>query len=102
MNDLYLELHAMKIQLEERERTLCKRERQLNNGSKVHYKKKKQLKPFVTAVTGGRHGAMGNGRRSLSMTAAGARYDDARVKCLFQVLKSVFTCGEATQINGWL
>ena len=70
MNDLYLELHAMKIQLEERERTLCKRERQLNNGSKVHYKKKKQLKPFVTAVTG--RGA--GGRRSLSMTAAGARF----------------------------
>ena len=71
VNDLYLELNAMKIQLEERERALCKRERQLNNGlSKVHYKKKKQLKPFVTAVTG--RGAAA-GRRSLSMTAAGAR-----------------------------
>ena len=76
MNDLYLELHAMKIQLEERERTLCKRERQLNNGSKVHYKKKKQLKPFVTAVTG--RGA--GGRRSLSMTAAGARHVRQRRK----------------------
>ena len=76
VNDLYLELNAMKIQLEERERTLCKRERQLNNGSKVHYKKKKQLKPFVTAVTG--RGA--GGRRSLSMTAAGARYVRQRRK----------------------
>ena len=69
MNDLYLELHAMKIQLEERERALCKRERQLSSGAhKVHYKKKKQLKPFVTAVT-----ARAGGRRSLSMTSAGAR-----------------------------
>lgn len=41
VNDLYLELHSMKLQLEERERTVSRRERQISvYGSKIHYKKK--------------------------------------------------------------
>ena len=46
VNDLFVELNAWKLQLEEAERTLNKRERQLSiHGSKVHYKKK--LRPIV-------------------------------------------------------
>ena len=50
MNDLFVELNAWKLQLEESERTLNKRERQLNiQGSKVHYKKK--LRPIVNKAS---------------------------------------------------
>eukprot|EP00094_Tigriopus_californicus_P011915 TCALIF_11510-PA protein Name:"Similar to MAP3K12 Mitogen-activated protein kinase kinase kinase 12 (Homo sapiens)" AED:0.14 eAED:0.14 QI:626/0.71/0.75/0.75/0.57/0.62/8/0/752 len=45
VNDLYMELSAWKLRLEEAERNLARRERQINNhGSKAHYKKKH--KPF--------------------------------------------------------
>ena len=47
VNDLYMELSAWKLQLEETERNLARRERQISiHGSKVHYKKK--LRPFST------------------------------------------------------
>ena len=47
VNDLFVELNAWKLQLEEAERTLNKRERQVNiQGSKVHYKKK--LRPMMS------------------------------------------------------
>jgi len=50
VNDLFVELNAWKLQLEEAERTLNKRERQLNiQGSKVHYKKK--LRPIVNKAS---------------------------------------------------
>jgi len=50
VNDLFVELNAWKLQLEEAERTLNKRERQLNiHGSKVHYKKK--LRPIVNKAS---------------------------------------------------
>ena len=50
VNDLFVELNAWKLQLEESERTLNKRERQLNiHGSKVHYKKK--LRPLVNKAS---------------------------------------------------
>lgn len=49
VNDLFVELNAWKLQLEEEQRTLAKKERQLNiKGSKVHYKKK--FKPILGAV----------------------------------------------------
>lgn len=48
VNDLYMELSAWKLQLEETERNLARRERQISiHGSKVHYKKK--LRPFSTS-----------------------------------------------------
>lgn len=41
VNDLYMELSAWKLRLEEAERALARRERQINNqGCKAHYKKK--------------------------------------------------------------
>ena len=47
VNDLFVELNAWKLQLEEAERSLNKRERQLSiHGSKVHYKKK--LRPIIS------------------------------------------------------
>ena len=50
VNDLFVELNAWKLQLEEAERTLNKRERQLSiHGSKVHYKKK--LRPLVNKAS---------------------------------------------------
>ena len=50
VNDLFVELNAWKLQLEESERTLNKRERQLSiQGSKVHYKKK--LRPIVNKAS---------------------------------------------------
>ncbi len=70
VNDLYLELHAMKIQLEERERTLSRRERQISfHGSKVQYKKKK-TKPFVVTTP---HRFQPRASRSLSTTGARCR-----------------------------
>ena len=46
VNDLYLELSNWKLQLEQTERALNRRERQLNiQSSKIHYKKK--LRPFL-------------------------------------------------------
>eukprot|EP00095_Tigriopus_kingsejongensis_P010817 maker-scaffold2896_size11495-snap-gene-0.2 protein:Tk10817 transcript:maker-scaffold2896_size11495-snap-gene-0.2-mRNA-1 annotation:"mitogen-activated protein kinase kinase kinase 13 isoform x4" len=46
VNDLYMELSAWKLRLEEAERALARRERQVSiHGSKVHYKKKHR--PFA-------------------------------------------------------
>jgi len=47
VNDLFMELNAWKLQLEEEERNLQRKKKQLNSvqASKVHYKKK--LKPLV-------------------------------------------------------
>ena len=49
VNDLYLELSAWKLVLEETERNLARRERQLSihHGSKVQYKKKKVGRPSL-------------------------------------------------------
>lgn len=67
VNDLYLELHAMKIQLEEREKVISRRERQI---SVVHYKKKSKPKSFGVKALG-RYQTRSS--RSLSAAGAGCR-----------------------------
>ncbi len=75
VDELFVELNAWKLQLEEAERSLARRERQLSiQGSKIHYKKKLSR----SFLGGGGGGGCGGGRfqpraASRSLSAIGRK-----------------------------
>jgi hypothetical protein len=98
VNDLFMELNAWKLQLEETERSLTRKKRQLNQGSKVHYKKK--MRPMVLSKAHERLQNRDGGRRtSYTIEAATSPESPFKLPQLLQPSSSSSRIGAAAVVT---